>query len=533
VIGQLWRLKARLTWNGLRADWQRRVGMPAVLLLMVMISRHVASRFLSTHAGLQGPPAGEMLLWAALIFWAVWVALPVVIFPLDENLDPARFATLPISSPRLIGGLGLSALVSPSAVVAVVLLVVNLSRFPPTLWPLGIVVSLVLLAQLVTASQLFTGAVSAMLRSRRGRDLAVFLVIGVGLFFFGAYQLIEGIVIRHGLSDALTAHPLSGWAWLLPPVASQRVMVDAAAGQWGTALFFLLVAVGWVGVLASTWSKLTRWMLTTPDSSPRPSRARRSQGLAGRGPWGVRRVVARKELRFYFRDPRQRLVWTGTVIFVGLAIAALVVGSEGIASFRQSEWLPLLAPAMVLFVGLPISLNQFGWERNAASYLFALPIRPRALLQGKNLASTAAMLVETVFLALLLAWVSDSWGLIHLVPGLTAAAIGCQLAVGNLVSVITPLRLPREGTDVFAQTTEQGCLAIAAQALAFFLIGILLVPPASAAVLTIGFGEVLSPSITTAIAVVWGAGMYLMSMWVAGVLLKRRVPEIVNWVQVY
>jgi hypothetical protein len=244
-------------------------------------------------------------------------------------------------------------------------------------------------------------------------------------------------------------------------------------------------------------------------------------------------VVARTEQRFYLRDPRQRLVWTGTVIFVGLAIAALVVGSEGMATFRRSYWLPLLAPVLVLFVGLPISLNQFGWERNAASYLFALPVRPRSLIQGKNLASSLAMVIETAFLTVLLAVLSGSWSVLPMVPALAVAAIGCQLAVGNLVSVLTPLRLPREGTDVFAQTTEQGCLAIVAQATSFFLIGLLLIPPSVATVLSVAFGRALQPWITIVFSIVWGAVLYLLSLWLSAFLLRRRVPEVVGWVQVY
>jgi hypothetical protein len=243
--------------------------------------------------------------------------------------------------------------------------------------------------------------------------------------------------------------------------------------------------------------------------------------------------LARKELRFFVRDPRQRLVWTGTVIFVGLAVAVLVVGTESMEAFRRSDWLPLLAPAMVLFVGLPIALNQFGWERNAASYIFAMPIKPRSLLLGKNLAIGAGLVAETLFLSLLLAVISDAWNVLVLVPALSIAAIGGQLAVGNLVSVITPLRLPREGTDVFAQATEQGFLALVAQLLSFLVIGILLVPPSVAVVLTVAFGRVLTPLATTVFCTLYGLVLYLVSLWLAGVLLRRRVPEVVAWVQVH
>ena len=335
-----------------------------------------------------------------------------------------------------------------------------------------------------------------------------------------------------GLAGALADNSISRFAAFIPPVAAQAVATEAAAGDFAGSFLMLVIALGWLGLMAFAWSKLLGWMLVTPDHSPRPDRVRHRRGFAERGLWGTRLVLARKELRFFVRDPRQRLVWTGTVIFVGLAVAVLVVGTESMEVFRRSTWLPLLAPAMVLFVGLPIALNQFGWERNAASYIFAMPIKPRHLLMGKNLAIGLGLIVETLFLSVLLATISGAWRSLLMVPALSMAAIGAQLAVGNLVSVITPLRLPREGTDVFAQATEQGFLALIAQLMSFLVIGLLLVPPSVAVVLTVSFGQVLDPPFTTTFCAVYGLVLYLLSLWLAGALLRRRVPEVVSWVQV-
>jgi hypothetical protein len=272
-------------------------------------------------------------------------------------------------------------------------------------------------------------------------------------------------------------------------------------------------------------------MLTTPLEGSRPAARARRSGFTS-GLWGVIPTLARKELRFYVRDPRQRLVWTGTVIFVGLAVAGAVMGTTGFFDIRDNEWAPLMAPVLVLFVGLPIALNLFGWERNAASYLFVLPASPRQLLLGKNLAVTTALVIETILLALLLSWFTGFWQWTWLVLPLTVAAIGSQMAVGNLVSVITPLRLPREGTDVFAQSTEQGCLAIVSQTVSFFTIGVLLVVPASIVALTVAFGQVIKPWQAAIATIVWGVLIYSLSLWIAAKLLRRRLPEVMAWVQV-
>jgi ABC-2 type transport system permease protein len=321
------------------------------------------------------------------------------------------------------------------------------------------------------------------------------------------------------------------WAAVIPPVAVQRSIVAAGEGAPLVAIAYLAAAAAGLLILALVWRRLLGWMLTTPQEGSRPAARARKSGFTS-GPWGVIPTLARKELRFYVRDPRQRLVWTGTVIFVGLAVAGTVMGTTGFFDVRGREWAPLMAPVLVLFVGLPIALNLFGWERNAASYLFVLPATPRQLLLGKNLAVALALVIETAILAVLLSWFTGQWHWTWMVAPLTVAAVGSQMAVGNIVSVLTPLRLPREGTDVFAQSTEQGCLAIVSQTISFFTIGFLLVIPASIVALTVAFGQALDPWQAALATVAWGVVVYMISLWIAAKLLRRRLPEVMAWVQV-
>jgi hypothetical protein len=135
-------------------------------------------------------------------------------------------------------------------------------------------------------------------------------------------------------------------------------------------------------------------------------------------------------------------------------------------------------------------------------------------------------------LAVLLSLFTGFWTWTWLAAPLAVSAIGSQLAVGNLVSVLTPLRLPREGTDVFAQSTEQGCLAIVSQTVSFFTIGFLLVIPASIVTLTVTFGQVIPPWMAALGTVVWGVVVYSVSLWLSSFLLRRRLPEVMAWVQV-
>jgi hypothetical protein len=472
----------------------------------------------------------EYMGWVALFVFLAWVTLPVIIFPLDENLDPQQLALLPITPNQLITGLAAAALVAPSAIVPVFLLTSNAAVAIDGWWMI-IPASVVYLGLLAIGGQLFSAAISAILRTRRGRDIATFLVLGLAAGSFFTYRAVNNTIAEMGMIDATLFHPISDWSLLVPPVAAQSAIVNAASGELLQALIALLAALAWLGIFATLWRGLLGWLLTTPEQRSKPARRARRGGMAI-GPWGVIPTLARKEFRFYVRDPRQRLVWTGTVIFVGLAVGGVVMNATGLFDVRGREWAPLVAPILVLFVGLPIALNLFGWERNAASYLFVLPVKPSQLLLGKNLAVATALVIETALLTAGLTLFTGQTRWVWLVVPLTTAAIGCQMAVGNLISVITPLRLPREGTDVFAQSTEQGCLAIASQTVSFFAIGFLLIPPTSVVVLTVSFGEVINPWLTAVIAIAWGAVLYSISLFVSAWLLKRRIPEVLAWVQV-
>ncbi len=533
MVRHLVGLKARLTWNGVRYDLQRRFGFPIATILLGWLGVWLAANHIAISADLT--EAGPRALtgyqgWVALIFFSAWVALPVIIFPLDENLDPQQLAVLPVGRNKMIAGLTAASLVAPATLVPLALISANAYSLRAGWW-MVLPASVVYVGLIAVGSQLFSAAISAILRTRRGRDVASFLILGLAAGSFLGYRAIAITVQDLGLTEAAAAHPIMDWAALIPPVAAQRAIVDAASGEVGSALIFLVAATIGLVIFALTWRRLLGWMLTTPPEGSQPAARARRMGMAT-GPWGVVPTLARKELRFYVRDPRQRLVWTGTVIFVGLAIGGTIMGASGFFDLRDNDWAPLAAPIMVLFVGLPIALNLFGWERNAASYLFVLPTSPRHLLLGKNAAVAIALAIETVLLAIGLSLFTGFWNWTWLVIPLMVAAIGCQLAVGNIVSVLTPLRLPREGTDVFAQSTEQGCLAIVSQTISFFTIGLLLVPPASVTALTVAFGNVVSPTFTAVTSIAWGVVVYLISLAIASRLLRRRLPEVMSWVQV-
>lgn len=526
-------LKWRLLVNGIRHDRQRRIGLPLLMLFLAFGAYWLGDRYLDTARQLAGRPLGEFAMWAALVAWLAWATLPVILFPVDETLDPAKLALHPISNRSLILGLTGAGLVTPPILVPLALVGVNLFVFAsPSGFPIAIAGSVLMLAHLVIATQAFSALVTLILRSRRGRDLA-FLIIGV--IGFGGYALqraIANTIGEFGLQGAVVERALSPISWLLPPVSAQHAVVASAAGDFGRALLSLAVAFGWVVILGRLWHLALRRLVTVPEAPMKEGKSR-SVVLSRPFGWSTVGMIASKELRFYWRDPRMRMVWTGGAVFLGVLAASIAFGSTQLAALEGSAEFTLSAPAVVLFIGLPIALNQFGWERTAASYMFALPVKASQLLLGKNLATAITLAAEAVTLALIFASFTNGWSYLIYIPPLVATAVLCQLAIGNVVSVVTPLRLPPPKGDLFSQASEQGCLALVSQLIAFGVIGLLLVPPATAFTLITFFGVTgLKWQLIFSIgSVVWGLFFYAAGTFLAARRLTRKLPEMVTAVQ--
>src|SRR5690606_17669184 len=278
--------------------------------LVAWLAWSLATGHADQLGSLAGAARGEYLAWAALITFVAWVALPVVVFPLDENLDPDQLATLPIPRPRLVAGLVAAGLISVPAIALVALVGVTVAHRPAAVL-VSLPAAVVYVVMAVAGSQGFTTVMSAVFHTRRGRDLAVFLIMGIGLSSFAGYQTIRSAIDAAGLEAAATANSLDAWWWALAPAAPARAISAAWEGEWLLAALALVVATAWTGLLVLGWERVLRWMLVTPRQESAPSSERRKTGFAS-GRWEVPFVVARKELRFYLRDPRQRLVWTGT-----------------------------------------------------------------------------------------------------------------------------------------------------------------------------------------------------------------------------
>ena len=271
MVRQFVELKGRLTWNGIRNDVQRRFGFPIATILLTWLGVWLAGKHLALAGTLEPNPQalGNYLAWAALFMFGAWITLPVIIFPLDENLDPQQLAVLPISSSQMVSGLTAASLIAPATLIPIILMMVNGSILLDGWWMI-LPASAVFMGLLSVGAQLFSAAISSILRTRRGRDIATFLVLGLAAGSFLIYRGVAGSVDRLGLEEAALSIPILDWAPLIPPVAAQRAIVEAASGNGATAILMLAIATAWLIGLALTWRTLMSWMLTTPPEGSRP-----------------------------------------------------------------------------------------------------------------------------------------------------------------------------------------------------------------------------------------------------------------------
>jgi ABC-2 type transport system permease protein len=326
VVAHLLRLKLALLRNGLRRSVAVLVGMVLGLVygggfVILALVGLAAVRF-----------QGDVELSRTVVvvggsgLMAGWAVLPIILFGVDPTLDPTRFATFAVRERTLAVGLVLTALVGLPGLATVLLVLgtVVAGSWSVTATLTALLGGLLGLLTCVLLSRIVTGAASAVLATRRGRDVA-----GVGglLFFVMAGPLISGLSdggINRGSLDAaasvLAWTPL-GWAWA--PAG------DLAQGDWGAGLARLALAAALCLVLLVAWERLLVSVLRNPRSaSADGGKVSAGLGLFGRLPGTPMGAIAARAGTYWVRDPRFNVPAIMTILLpAGLLIPGLGSGS--------------------------------------------------------------------------------------------------------------------------------------------------------------------------------------------------------------
>ncbi|MBM9476168.1 hypothetical protein JL107_06900 [Nakamurella flavida] len=404
-----------------------------------------------------------------------WVLTPLIAFGVDETVDPARFALLPIRMRDLQRGLLTSSLIGylPAANVIVLLGAVVALSAPWSVLPVALVCAVLQLLTCVVLSRAASTAMSTLMESRRGRDLGMAVGFGIFVLYLALSWLLNsggGSGVQSGVEKAAG---IFGW---LPSGSLALLPQLVATGQWGRVALAAVIGVaplvlGWIW-----WRRALVTTLTTVSSSTEssaPSGASHDTSVGG-GVAGTARVVAGRDRLLMWRDPMRRMPW----LMIGVLIIAwpffVARGPGGVYAVAFGA----------LLIGTQ-SANQYGVD-GSGLWLHLQTIADRARARGESVGHVvAAFLPGTVLVLVALALqatVYDAW---DKVPGALGLALGVMLggaAASTYIAAVIPYAMPQSRKSMFASSVPGQKGRTTRATLAILGIGLLVGVPAGIAV---------------------------------------------------
>lgn len=460
MVALLVQLKLTLLRNGLRRSVWRTVGLilGAVYALGLVLSAYaglVALRWTSTTITAEV----TVLVYSALT--AGWLVLSLLVFGVDETVDPARFALLPVRARELLPGLLAAALVGvPGAATVLVALglVVTWARTP------ALAVAAVLAAVLgtvtcVLVSRTATSAFSSFLSSRRFRDLAAILLAVVGATLGIGINLLSRLAQRY-LTDpaallatcaAVASWSPFGWAWALPG--------DVARGAWAQAALHLVLAVALAAGLWACWTYVLARRLVEPTSGGSGSASVSGGGWIERlYPPGAAGAIATRSLRYWRRDSRH-LATLASALVTPLILLVVLWVNPG-ATSRPTVFVPVV---LALLIGTSVAAD-LSFDGSALWLHVSAGVPGADDRKGRVLAALTVFGPLLLVMHLVVAAPSGAWSDLPAAVGLSAALTLGGLGVGSWIGAIWQWPGPVPGESPF-QRGSSGGLPAAASAL--------------------------------------------------------------------
>jgi ABC-2 type transport system permease protein len=531
------RLKLRIIGNGFRGQ-PRRVALFAAGVLMGLIYA-LAGFSLAAVPGL-ADNADAAVLMAALgggVVALSWALVPLVFFGVDETLDPARFALLPVNRRTLVTGLLTAALIGVPAAATLL----ATAGLVVSAWALGgigaalVEAAGVLLGLVfcVAVSRAVTSAFATMLRSRRTRDLAAVL-LAVFAALIGPLQ----IAITRASADTdwrrfLPVAEIVGWT---PFGAPYTAGFDVAAGDGWAAPAKLLISAGTIVLLLWWWSRTLESAMVGTASAGRAARTTAAGDpvdllFPGVLRWARRDrfgAVLAREVRYWWRDARRR------ANLITFAVAALFVSA--MVNFSEAIWgeqptrdvtaSPLQFTLSMIFVGTLAAVtlaNQFGFDGTAFAADVIAGVPGRVQIAARAAAFAVYVLPLVVVIAVAIGVLVGEPGWIPLALGTLVGTFGCGLAANSMLSVVGAYALP-ETANPFALNSGAGMARGLLSLLAMLVTVVVAVPLLLAALFA---GDVWL-WLALPVGVLYGLGAAALGNVIVGDVLDRRMPELLQ-----
>jgi ABC-2 type transport system permease protein len=512
-------LKLRLLVNALRSSNRAKASFMISTAFAVLTALGMFALLASLHG-----QANAVVLTSVLftVFAFGWLILPLLAFGLDSTLDPATMALYPLRTRPLATGLLAASATGawPAAnVIGLLGVLIGLAR------GLGVLVALVaVLLQVlffITLARFVTTSMAGLLRSRRGKDLAVFLFIPI----IAGYEFFTQVVPRLAASGQLATGSFTGAdAWLrwLPPGLAAHAIQDASDGHPGAAVLRLALLAAVIVVLGWLWIRSLSRALVSPDSSTRSSQVRTGALPFARS--GLRGAVAARFWIYQRREPISLLYWGMTAVITAAASAGGIIGPQ-----RHPAVTFLSAVLGAAFIGL-FHANAVGstgppfvMEATALTDRNAL----RAYLSGQNIVLAVIGIPLLTALTFGLGAAAGSPALGFETMPVALAALGAALALSNIITVNGAYPMAkRVGTPIYTAAPGYGSSRVAATIGTLFGIPALVAPVIVAAVLTAGAPLAIRAPVLTVCAAAYGLALAWAGVRIAATTGEGKMPDL-------
>ncbi len=535
------RLKLRLLGNGLRGQTLRVVGFVFGLCFGVLFAGLAALGLAATGAASRDVGYAVAAFAGSAVVLS-WTFVPLLFFGVDETLDPARFALLPIPRMTLARGMLAAAMVGvPPLVTLMATMGVAIAAVIRFSWLVGLAALVGVLAGLVLgviASRAVTSAFASLLRSRRVRDLAAVLIALLASSVAPMQWMLSAAVEQGSIAGARQVADILAWT----PLGAPYVLAfDVAEGRPALAVARLAITLATIGLLLWWWSRtIESAMLGSTGSSgaSNPTLGGPSRGAVGALIPRLLRPVARpgvfgailaRESRFWWRDPRRRAGLLSILIASAVVPIALNLASEtnqGSLARAANGLSPggfTFAVSLAGVFGGMLLANQFGYDGNAFAAHLLAHVPGRVELRARAAAIAVVAMPVQLVVVIVVSFLSGSFGQLPAGLGLLTAAFGASIAAAALLSVLAPYAVA-ESTNPFAMNAGTGSAKGLLSFVAVLATGVISAPVVVASLLFAG----------TAYGAwsvgVLGLGYGVVTAWAgtsaAGSILDQRGPEL-------
>ena len=546
-LGQLWRLRGKLTLRQFTGERGRIVGAAIVVFFIgpLVLAAAYGSGIGYRRLDNQWPTA--LLGGVLTLLWIIWLIFPILFASINEGADIPRLMISPIPRRTIIASVILGTLFDYPTYLMLPLFAAIIYGFGLSLSPVTLVVIAALVlgyGHLIMIGQLAGTTIGGIMQSRRVRDVAIifFSLIG-GLCYFinvGIQRLLEAV--SHQISaDDVTAfqawQPLDVLQWL-PPGALAQAVAQARAGDWLASLLWLGYSLVWLILITWVWYKLLVRLTTgegyllTPRLRQETRRQavreeRRERNLLGWLPPTIAQLTA-NEFKSVWRVPQRRVGIIQGVLMPIFFLGAFFLGGD--TEFGAApRWMALTLPAYAIFLFWANTQNMLAWEGPGLPALLLTPVPRQHIFRAKGLALFVITAVPLLLFGGLIVYNNPGW--LSVAGLLTALGMGvATMGVTAVASVYFPIPIRLEGRRkrcLFQSggDTKTGCAYITIVPLSVVLVS----APAAAPLLLAYWLDVpwlaapgLFFSAAYAFAVFW------IGTRKAGELLLAREPEVVE-----